>query len=79
MTEVTQLDEAVIVQAVQFFDTYCEVVFTQAIDLNFDTGEMITGRATINYESVDGDDLGDMLETLREWVDGAYRRLRRSE
>lgn len=79
MTEITQLDEAVIIQAVQFFDTYCEVVFTQAMDIDMDTGEMITGRATIAYESLKEEEVGEMLETVREWVDGTYRRLRRGD
>lgn len=79
MTEVTQLDEDVIIQAVQFYETYCEVVYTQAMDLNMESGEMITGRATIAYEALNIDDLGEMLETCREWVDGVYRRLRRRD
>lgn len=79
MTEITQLDEPVIIQAVQFFETYCEILFAQAIDIDMATGEMISGRATVLYENLKEEEIGEMLETLREWVDGTYRRLRRGD
>jgi hypothetical protein len=79
VTEILQLEADVIVQAVQFFDTYCEIVYTQKIDINSTSGEMITSRMTVDYANLDDSEIEDVFDTIRQWVDGTYRRLRTSD